>query len=146
MSRGASPPAASLHLPCIILFYSTITHTHTQVYDPDNGRWVELWMLDILQITRRAGRPQYDKNGQGMLITADCITGHPELQYCLAPMAMNQQVCVNVKPVFFCHCQASFRITLHCVHQTALRKIAHGRLKRSTSVLHENRLCAYERL
>ncbi len=42
-------------------------------------------MLDILQMFGRAGRPQYDKKGEGVL-----ITGHSELQYYLS--LMNQQV------------------------------------------------------
>ncbi len=58
-----------------------------QVYSPEKGRWVELGMLDVLQMLGRAGRPQYDKVGEGVL-----ITGHTELQYYLS--LMNQQVCV----------------------------------------------------
>ena len=62
------------------------THTHThQVYSPEKGRWVELGMLDVLQMLGRAGRPQYDKKGEGILLTS-----HSELQYYLS--LMNQQV------------------------------------------------------
>lgn len=46
-------------------------------------------MLDVLQMFGRAGRPQYDKHGEGVL-----ITGHSELQYYLS--LMNQQVCMYV--------------------------------------------------
>ena len=56
-----------------------------QVYSPEKGRWVELGMLDVLQMLGRAGRPQYDKTGEGVLITS-----HSELQYYLS--LMNQQV------------------------------------------------------
>ena len=56
-----------------------------QVYSPEAGRWVELGMLDVLQMFGRAGRPQYDKKGEGVLITS-----HSELQYYLS--LMNQQV------------------------------------------------------
>lgn len=59
-----------------------------QVYSPEMGRWVELGMLDVLQMLGRAGRPQYDKVGEGVL-----ITGHTELQYYLS--LMNQQVTSN---------------------------------------------------
>ncbi len=45
-------------------------------------------MLDVLQMLGRAGRPQYDKVGEGVL-----VTGHTELQYYLS--LMNQQVCVR---------------------------------------------------
>lgn len=46
---------------------------------------MELGMLDVLQMLGRAGRPQYDKVGEGVL-----ITGQTELQYYLS--LMNQQV------------------------------------------------------
>ena len=42
-------------------------------------------MLDVLQMLGRAGRPQYDKSGEGILITQ-----HSELQYYLS--LMNQQL------------------------------------------------------
>lgn len=42
-------------------------------------------MLDVLQMLGRAGRPQYDKKGEGVLLTS-----HSELQYYLS--LMNQQV------------------------------------------------------
>ena len=58
---------------------------HYQVYSPEKGHWVELGMLDVLQMFGRAGRPQYDKEGEGVLITS-----HSELQYYLS--LMNQQV------------------------------------------------------
>ena len=57
----------------------------TQIYSPEKGRWVELGMLDVLQMLGRAGRPQYDKKGEGVLLTS-----HAELQYYLS--LMNQQV------------------------------------------------------
>ena len=57
----------------------------SQVYNPEKGRWVELGMLDVLQMLGRAGRPQYDKTGEGVLLTQ-----HSELQYYLS--LMNQQL------------------------------------------------------
>ncbi|KAI0979875.1 hypothetical protein GJ496_001918 [Pomphorhynchus laevis] len=57
----------------------------TQVYNPDKGRWVELGALDVMQMLGRAGRPQYDSKGVGILITS-----HNELQYYLS--LMNQQL------------------------------------------------------
>ena len=41
-------------------------------------RWVELGALDVMQMLGRAGRPQYDTKGRGIL-----ITNHSELQYYL---------------------------------------------------------------
>lgn len=46
---------------------------------------MELGALDVMQMLGRAGRPQYDTKGEGILITS-----HSELQYYLS--LMNQQV------------------------------------------------------
>jgi pre-mRNA-splicing helicase BRR2 len=51
----------------------------TQIYDPAKGRWAELSPLDILQMLGRAGRPQYDSEGEGIILTQ-----HSELQYYLS--------------------------------------------------------------
>lgn len=63
----------------------TVIIKGTQVYDAGKGRWVELGALDVLQMLGRAGRPQYDTKGEGIL-----ITNHSELQYYLS--LMNQQL------------------------------------------------------
>lgn len=41
----------------------------TQVYSPEKGKWAELSPQDVLQMLGRAGRPQYDKFGEGIIIT-----------------------------------------------------------------------------
>lgn len=51
----------------------------TQIYDPSKGRWSELSPLDVLQMLGRAGRPQYDNEGEGIILTQ-----HSELQYYLS--------------------------------------------------------------
>jgi len=53
----------------------------TQIYNPSKGRWAELSPLDVLQMLGRAGRPQYDSEGEGIIMTA-----HSELQYYLSLM------------------------------------------------------------
>lgn len=63
----------------------TVIIKGTQVYNPEKGRWVELSALDVLQMLGRAGRPQYDTKGEGIL-----ITNHSELQYYLS--LLNQQL------------------------------------------------------
>ncbi|KAK3540085.1 hypothetical protein QTP70_025649, partial [Hemibagrus guttatus] len=63
----------------------TVIIKGTQVYSPEKGRWTELGALDILQMLGRAGRPQYDSKGEGILITS-----HGELQYYLS--LLNQQL------------------------------------------------------
>lgn len=63
----------------------TVIIKSTQIYSPEKGRWVELGALDVLQMLGRAGRPQYDIKGEGIL-----ITNHSELQYYLS--LLNQQL------------------------------------------------------
>ena len=54
----------------------TVIIKGTQIYNPEKGRWTELGALDVLQMLGRAGRPQYDTKGEGIL-----VTNHSELQY-----------------------------------------------------------------
>ena len=57
----------------------TVIIRGTQVYSPERGRWTELSPLDVMQMVGRAGRPQYDTEGEGILITTQ-----GELQYYLS--------------------------------------------------------------
>lgn len=41
----------------------------TQVYSPEHGRWIQLSSMDVMQMMGRAGRPQFDKFGEGIIIT-----------------------------------------------------------------------------
>lgn len=66
----------------------TVIIKGTQVYSPEKGKWSELGSLDVLQMLGRAGRPQYDTVGEGILITT-----HNELQYYLS--LLNQQLFVE---------------------------------------------------
>uniref|UniRef100_A0A8C2KRE3 Activating signal cointegrator 1 complex subunit 3 n=1 Tax=Cyprinus carpio TaxID=7962 RepID=A0A8C2KRE3_CYPCA len=70
----------------------TVIIKGTQVYSPEKGRWTELGALDILQMLGRAGRPQYDSKGEGILITS-----HGELQYYLS--LLNQQLPIESQMV-----------------------------------------------
>ncbi|KAL0957930.1 hypothetical protein HGRIS_000111 [Hohenbuehelia grisea] len=63
----------------------TVIIKGTQIYNPEKGRWVELSPQDVLQMLGRAGRPQFDTFGEGII-----ITNHAELQYYLS--LMNQQL------------------------------------------------------
>ncbi|KAK2464636.1 hypothetical protein APHAL10511_003329 [Amanita phalloides] len=63
----------------------TVVIKGTQIYNPEKGRWVELSSQDVLQMLGRAGRPQYDTFGEGII-----ITNHSELQYYLS--LLNQQL------------------------------------------------------
>lgn len=63
----------------------TVIIKGTQIYSPAHGSWIELSSQDVLQMLGRAGRPQYDTYGEGII-----ITNHSELQYYLS--LMNQQL------------------------------------------------------
>jgi pre-mRNA-splicing helicase BRR2 len=57
----------------------TVIIKGTQVYSPEKGSWVELSPQDVLQMLGRAGRPQYDQYGEGIIITTQA-----EIQYYLS--------------------------------------------------------------
>mmetsp|Transcript_57678 Transcript_57678/g.103593 ORF Transcript_57678/g.103593 Transcript_57678/m.103593 type:complete len:2173 (-) Transcript_57678:154-6672(-) len=63
----------------------TVIIKGTQVYNPEKGAWAELSPMDMMQMIGRAGRPQYDKAGHGIILTQ-----HSELQYYLS--LLNQQL------------------------------------------------------
>ncbi|KAJ1838287.1 DEIH-box ATPase, partial [Coemansia sp. RSA 486] len=60
----------------------TVIIKGTQVYNPARGAWAELSPQDVLQMLGRAGRPQFDTFGEGVIITA-----HSELRYYLSLMS-----------------------------------------------------------
>ncbi|KAL6142963.1 hypothetical protein ACLB2K_061238 [Fragaria x ananassa] len=66
----------------------TVIIKGTQIYDSEKGAWTELSPLDVMQMLGRAGRPQYDSYGEGII-----ITGHTELRYYLS--MMNQQFLIE---------------------------------------------------
>lgn len=63
----------------------TVIIKGTQVYSPEKGGWTELSPQDILQMLGRAGRPRFDDNGEGIIITTN-----DEMQFYLA--ILNQQM------------------------------------------------------
>ncbi|XP_058110373.1 DExH-box ATP-dependent RNA helicase DExH12-like [Magnolia sinica] len=63
----------------------TVIIKGTQIYNPEKGAWTELSPLDVMQMLGRAGRPQFDSHGEGII-----LTGHSELTYYLS--LMNQQL------------------------------------------------------
>ncbi|CAG8523268.1 12523_t:CDS:10 [Ambispora gerdemannii] len=48
----------------------------TQIYDASKGNFVDLSILDVLQIFGRAGRPQYETHGVGYILTTQDKLSH----------------------------------------------------------------------
>ena len=54
----------------------TVIIKGTEVYDQQRGTFVDLGMLDVAQIFGRAGRPQFDTSGEGIIITSHNKLAH----------------------------------------------------------------------
>ena len=54
----------------------TVIIKGTQIYDAEAGGYKDLGMLDVTQIFGRAGRPQFDVSGEGVIITAEDSLAH----------------------------------------------------------------------
>ncbi|XP_043197892.1 activating signal cointegrator 1 complex subunit 3-like [Amphibalanus amphitrite] len=48
----------------------------TDIYDAKHGSFVDLGVLDVMQIFGRAGRPQFDRSGHGTIITTQDKLSH----------------------------------------------------------------------
>ncbi|KAI9348199.1 Sec63 Brl domain-containing protein [Obelidium mucronatum] len=59
----------------------------TQLYDSQKGSFIDLSILDVLQIFGRAGRPQYEDRGVGYIITS-----HDKLSHYVSAMTMQHPI------------------------------------------------------
>ncbi|WPH02911.1 Hypothetical protein R9X50_00578100 [Acrodontium crateriforme] len=59
----------------------------TQLYSAEAGKFVDLGILDVLQIFGRAGRPQFQDTGIGMIVTT-----HDKLQHYLTAVTQQQPI------------------------------------------------------
>ncbi|KAL3916628.1 MAG: hypothetical protein SGPRY_006736, partial [Prymnesium sp.] len=57
----------------------TVIIKGTQLYNAEKGTFVDLGVLDVMQIFGRAGRPQFDTSGEGIIVTS-----HDKLAHYLA--------------------------------------------------------------
>lgn len=48
----------------------TVIIRGTEIYDASAGKFVDVGLLDVMQIFGRAGRPQYDTDGHAIILTA----------------------------------------------------------------------------
>lgn len=62
----------------------------TDIYDSKHGTFVDLDILDVMQIFGRAGRPQFDKEGHGTIITTHAkLNKYLSLLTCQFPIESN---------------------------------------------------------
>ena len=54
----------------------TVIIKGTQLYNAEKGAFVDLGVLDVMQIFGRAGRPQFDTSGEGIIITQHAKLAH----------------------------------------------------------------------
>eukprot|EP01052_Picozoa_sp_SAG31_P018219 SAG31_NODE_1282_length_9017_cov_10.333146_5_plen_643_part_00 len=54
----------------------TVVVKGTQIYSAEKGGFVEMSMQDVLQCFGRAGRPQFDSSGEGIIITSHDKVSH----------------------------------------------------------------------
>lgn len=85
----------------------TVIIKGTQLYDPQKGGFKDLGMLDVQQVFGRAGRPQFDTSGEGIIITL-----HEKLPHYLGELVeslslgCNQEIwlsnCIKIITCFPC--------------------------------------------
>eukprot|EP00966_Prymnesium_polylepis_P087832 2032115-Prymnesium_polylepis.1 len=54
----------------------TVIIKGTQLYNAEKGSFVDLGVLDVMQIFGRAGRPQFDTSGEGIILTSHAKLAH----------------------------------------------------------------------
>lgn len=66
------------NVPCWkrLITRSSLSSQGTEIYDAKRGALVDLGILDVMQIFGRAGRPQFDKYGEGTIITTHDKLSH----------------------------------------------------------------------
>ena len=77
----------------------TVIIKGTQLYDSQKGKFTDIGMLDVQQIFGRAGRPQFDNSGEGIIITthskmADYL-GRKSYQQCTSFSMMCRDVDIS---------------------------------------------------
>lgn len=96
----------------------TVIIKGTQVYDSGKGKFVDLSVLDVLQVFGRAGRPGLETSGEGYICTSE-----DKLDHYLD--AVNSQVCSpslclssELIDVMFCSLEP-YRITVSVMTMTS---------------------------
>ena len=71
----------------------------TQIYDAKKGSFVDLGILDVMQIFGRAGRPQFDTFGHGTILTT-----HNKLSHYLSLLTRQNPIESQFIQVSVCVC------------------------------------------
>ena len=88
----------------------------TQLYDAKKGSFVDLGILDVLQIFGRAGRPQFDTHGDAYIITT-----HDKLSHYLQLMTRQMPIESQFISSLTDNLNAEVAIVLHTyIHTVAL--------------------------
>mmetsp|Transcript_13654 Transcript_13654/g.49673 ORF Transcript_13654/g.49673 Transcript_13654/m.49673 type:complete len:2207 (-) Transcript_13654:489-7109(-) len=74
----------------------TVIIKGTEIYDPQKGSFIDLSMLDVMQIFGRAGRPQFDTSGTGIIITTHNKLPH-YLQLLTAQLPIESQMISSLR-------------------------------------------------
>jgi activating signal cointegrator complex subunit 3 len=80
----------------------------TQIYDAKQGKFVELSILDVMQIFGRAGRPQFDTSGEGIIITThDQLAHYMHLMTAALPIesTLQQSLTDHLNAEVLCVCE-----------------------------------------
>lgn len=80
----------------------------TQIYNAEAGGFVDVSLLDVTQIFGRAGRPQFDTSGHGIIITS-----HDKLPHYTSMLT-------HQKPIGRCSARALFGV---CMRGSAQRPL-----------------------
>jgi activating signal cointegrator complex subunit 3 len=107
-----------MYIECCNLSY--FVFKGTEIYDARHGSFVDLGILDVLQILGRAGRPQFDKSGHGIIITShDKLSHYLSLLTNQFPIESNFVACLadnlNAEVIYFTSFTLKF-IFLSSVH------------------------------
>lgn len=81
----------------------------TEIYDQSHGTFVDLSILDVLQIFGRAGRPQFDTSGTGIIITT-----HDKLTHYLK--SMTNQFPIESNFINLLADNLNAEVSIVCVH------------------------------
>ena len=71
----------------VIAFFVLYVLQGTQIYNAKVGSFVDLGILDVMQIFGRAGRPQYDTFGHGTILTT-----HDKLSHYLSSLTSQNPI------------------------------------------------------